>query len=226
MPYTDALATESVSRATTRCGLGVHDMGCPVETRVENRLPEMAGRGMRDEMVEMALDAAHIGVFCSRNCPAVEPLLGIVRAAAELEAAAGVADLDASRSPVVRRLSRLPADASEPARHAFLLVRAAYRLRQARTAEGLWQAVDANLGCWIALKSALRDGRIVLPAQRRRQIVQYAEYVEQATRNTRPMSDSLVEAFIRLSRAVAVWLTETATDRVAESHSQAMAAAE
>lgn len=224
MQRDDTRAAKAVARETIACAQRVHDLGCPVETRVENRLPEMLARGMQDEAVEMALDAAHIGVFCSRTCPAVDPLLGIVNRAAADEAAEPDGLLDhasgdgnAAGSPTLRRINRLPADASEPARHAFLLVRAAYRLRQARTAEALWQAVDGNLGCWIALRTAVADGRIRLPEARRRQVLQYAAYVEQMTRVTRPMADHLVEAFIRLDRAAAVWLTEDATDRVADS---------
>lgn len=231
MQRNETLAAKAVARQTAACAQRVHDLGCPVETRVEDRLPEMLGRGMQDEAVEMALDAAHIGVFCSRSCPAVDPLLGIVNRAAEEEAADpdGLlrgGDTDGAASPTVRRLNRLPADASEPARHAFLLVRAAYRLRQARTAEALWQAVDGNVGCWIALRAAVESGRIRLPATRRRQILQYAAYVEQMTRVTRPMSDHLVEAFIRLGRSAAVWLTEDATDRVVEHRTVHAVAAE
>lgn len=228
-------AARAVTRETIGCPQRVHDLGCPVESRVESRLPEMMARGLRDEAVEMALDAAHIGVFCSRTCPAVDPLLGIVnRAAADevadpegLLGAEVEADADAEASPTVRRLNRLPNEASEPARHAFLLVRAAYRLRQARTAEALWQAVDGNVGCWIALRTAVEDGRIRLPETRRRQLLQYASYVEQMTRVTRPMSDHLVEAFIRLDRSAAAWLTEDATDRVVDHRGVAhLAAAE
>ncbi|GAA0572399.1 hypothetical protein [Caenispirillum bisanense] len=213
------LAARAVARETAACEHRGQDFGCPVEARVDGRLPEVLARGMQDEAVEMALDAAHIGVFCARSCPAVDPLIGIVNRAAAEEAADADGllrdgDSDGAASPTVRRLNRLPADASEPARHAFLLVRAAYRLRQARTADALWQAVDANLGCWIALRAAIADGRIRLSSLRRRQLLQYADYVEHMTAATRPMADSLVEAFIRLDRTVAAWLTEDATDRV------------
>ncbi len=228
------LAARAVAREVAGCTHRGQDFSCPVEARVDNRLPEILSRGLRDEAVEMALDAAHIGVYCARGCPAVDPLIGIVNRAAAEEAADpdgllrdGADAGDDSTSPTVRRLNRLPADASEPARHAFLLVRAAYRLRQARTAETLWRAVDANLGCWIALRAAVADGRIRLPSLRRRQVLQYADYVEHMTSTTRPMADSLVEAFIRLDRAVAAWLTEDATDRVVGARDdQQLAAAE
>lgn len=231
MRHDDTLATAQVGQATGSCPLRTGPGGCPVDTRLENRLPEVMDRGMRDEAVEMALDAAHIGVFCSRTCPAVEPLLSIVGAAAAREAAdpdglLSDPERDEARSPVVRRLNRLPANASEPARHAFLLVRAAYRLRQARTAEALWAAVDGNLGCWITLRQAVAEGRLTLPAQRRRALIQYADYVEQMTRITRPMSDHLVEAFIRLDRSAAAWLTEDATERVASDRVLPLMAAE
>ncbi|EKV31903.1 hypothetical protein C882_2967 [Caenispirillum salinarum AK4] len=221
----------SVASTTASCAHRSADLGCPVDTRVENRLPEMMTRGLRDEAVEMALDAAHIGVLCERTCPAVEPLLETVGRAAQQEAAdpdglLGDTGAAVVRSPTLKRLNALPGQASEPARHAFLLVRAAYRLRQARTAETLWQAVDANLGCWIALRTAVADGRVALPASRRRQVVQYADYVEQMTRTTRPMCDRTVEAFIRLDRNVAKWLTEDATDRVATAHGAHLMAAE
>lgn len=230
MHQSQALAqdTTAVAAATKSCAHRSSDLGCPVDTRVENRLPEMMRRGMRDEAVEMALDAAHIGVLCERTCPAVEPLLDTVSRAAEAEAAdpdgllGDPGNVETLRSPTLKRLNSLPGEASEPARHAFLLVRAAYRLRQARTADALWQAVDANLGCWIALRAALTDGRVRMPAARRRQVLQYADYVEQMTRTTRPMCDRTVEAFIRLDRNVAKWLTEDATDRVVHSRDVAM----
>lgn len=134
--------------------------------------------------------------------------------------------------PVVQRsspqLSRAstgcPVRPAEPARHAFLLVRAAYRLRQARTAETLWHAIDANLGCWIALRTALLDGRVRIPAIRGRQVIQYADYVERMSRK-RPMCDRTVEAFMRLNRTVAKWLTEDATNRVAGSRAMAIQSA-
>ena len=46
------------------------------------------------------------------------------------------------------------------------------------------------------------------------------------TRVTRPMPAPLVEAFIRLDRSAAVWLTEDATDRIVENRTVHAVAAE
>lgn len=231
MPYTQAAVAEVAAPATVQCTQRVHDLGCPVESRLDNRLPEGPEADRRDVAVDLAIDAAHIGAFCSRSCPAVDPLLGLVRGAAEADAAGcgdpeGVFDLERARAPVMRRLGRLPAAASEPARHAFLLVRAAYALRQARSAGALWQAVEMASGCWIALRAAVAGHRVVVPAHRRRQILHYAGYVEDVTAATPPLSDTQVEAIIRLSRAAAVWLTEEATERQGDGGTAPMVAAE
>lgn len=217
----------SVASATTDCAHRRPGLGCPIDGRADDRLSDMMARGLRDRAVDLALDAAQVGVMCERTCPAVVPLLKTVGQVAEQEAADPAVlteDMDGEMvgSPTLKRLQRLPGQASEPARHAYLLVRAAFRLRQARTADALWRAVDSNLGCWIALRAALEDGRVHLSSVRRRQVLQYAAYVEQMTRVTRPMSDRTVEAFIRLDRNVAKWLTEDARDRVASSQEEAV----
>lgn len=210
----------AVQAATRSCPHRSAELGCPVDARVEDRIPEMILRGLQTEAVEMALDAAHIGALCEQTCSAVRPLLEMVGRAAGEEAAdrhktPSGGDVDVLPFPTRKGINGLPRAATEPARHAYLLVRAAYRLRQARTTAALWQAVDGNKGCWIALRAAIADGRVVLPAVRRRQVVRFADYVEQETRTTRPVCDRTVEAFIRLDRTAAKWLTEDATNRVA-----------